>query len=242
MFKENAYFLGFKRISNRIKNIGFLILAKRLSEEQKKQLAEYFKEGKTIDDLANRFNFTKTTILRNLKKYFGDNNFKNLFSKNQSEKKTFDKQENNFDNDINNKNFSEPKNINETYEEDYFSSSFMEIAPLNCEIDNSPQKDLSSLPISNVDLPKTVYIVVDKKTELQIKYLKEYPDWQFLSNDELNRRTIEIHEDLKIAKRVCNKDQKVIKVPNTEVFKIAAPFLLSRGISRIVNADQLIAL
>ena len=53
---------------------------------------------------------------------------------------------------------------------------------------------------------------------------------------------VEIYFDLNIAKRSCKKDQKVIKVPNTEVFKIVAPILTSRGISRIVSAEQLIAL
>ena len=78
-------------------------------------------------------------------------------------------------------------------------------------------------------------MIVDKKIELEIKYLKDYPDWQFLSQDELNRKTIEIFFDLKNAKRFCNKEQKVIKVPNTDVFKIVAPILLSKGISRIVS-------
>ena len=48
--------------------------------------------------------------------------------------------------------------------------------------------------------------------------------------------------DLKNAKRFCNKEQKVIKVPNPNVFKIVAPLLLNKGISRIVSADKLIAL
>ena len=87
-----------------------------------------------------------------------------------------------------------------------------------------------------------VYMIVDKRIELEIKYLKDYPDWQFLSDEELNRKTIEIYNDLKIAKSFCNKEKKVIKVPNTDVFKIVAPILLARGISRIVNADKLIAL
>ena len=39
-----------------------------------------------------------------------------------------------------------------------------------------------------------------------------------------------------------NKEQKVIKIPNTNILKIAAPHLVSRGISRIVSADKLIAL
>ncbi len=35
-------------------------------------------------------------------------------------------------------------------------------------------------------------MVVDKKIELEVKYLKDYPNWQYLSNEELNRKTIEI--------------------------------------------------
>ena len=85
-------------------------------------------------------------------------------------------------------------------------------------------------------------MIVSNKIELETKFLKDYSDWQFLAEEELNRKTIEIYNDLKIAKRDCNKDQKVIKVPNTEVFKIVSSILISRGITRIVNAEQLIAL
>ena len=60
--------------------------------------------------------------------------------------------------------------------------------------------------------------------------------------EDLNRKTIEIFFDLNIAKRSCNKEQKVIKVPNTDVFRIAAPVLIAKGISRIVCAENLIAL
>ena len=37
-------------------------------------------------------------------------------------------------------------------------------------------------------------------------------------------------------------EKKVIKVPNTEVFRIVAPTLIARGISRIICAEHLIAL
>ena len=114
--------------------------------------------------------------------------------------------------------------------------------PLNYQIEFANQKDLSSVPISEINFPQIVYMIVDKKIELETKYLKDYPDWQFLSKDELNRKTIEIYYDIKIAKRFCSKDQKVIKVPNTEIFKIVSPILLSRGISRIISSDKLIAL
>ena len=122
------------------------------------------------------------------------------------------------------------------------SHSFFEIPPLDCEIENTKQKDLSSTPLSQFNFPDVVYMIVDKKIELEIKLLKEFPDWEFLSQNELNRKTIEIHNDLQTAKRLCSKEQKVIKVANTNVFKIVAPILLSRGITRIVSSDNLIAL
>ena len=120
--------------------------------------------------------------------------------------------------------------------------SFIEIAPIDYEIDNSSRPELSSVPISEIDFPRNVYMIVDKKIQLEIKFLKDYAEWQFLSMNELNRKTIQIFDDLKNAKRFCNKEQKVIKVPNTDVFKIVAPILVSRGISRIVSGDRLIAL
>ena len=118
----------------------------------------------------------------------------------------------------------------------------MEIAPLDYEIDSAEQKDLSSVPISEIDFPKIVYMIVDKKIELEVKYLRDFPTWEFLSKEELNRKTIQIFNELKDAKRFCTKDQKVIKVPNAEVFRIVAPILLSKGISRIINEEKLIAL
>ena len=121
-------------------------------------------------------------------------------------------------------------------------NSFFEIMPLDYQIDNLPQKDLSSVSISEVNLPKVVYMVVNKQIELETKSLKNYAEWSFLSEEDLERKTIEIFFDLKIAKRFCSKEQKVIKVPNSNVFKIVAPILVSRGISRIVSSDLLIAL
>ena len=127
--------------------------------------------------------------------------------------------------------------------QDFFSNdSFMELAPLDFDVDNNKQKDLSSIPLVDINLPKIVYMIVDKKIELETKYLKDYPQWQFLPKDDLDRKTIEIHFDLKTAKRLCSKDQKVIKVPNTDVFRVVSPILLSRGITRIVTDDNLICL
>ncbi len=225
-------------------------MAKRLSEEQKKEITKRFSSGESIDKLSDDFTCTNTTIIRNLKKSLGEIKYKELIIMGKSSDQLLRKEYQNVtiskDKIIKkdqNGNKNNDSNIVENIEQNFHEASpFIEITPLNYEIESSPQKDFSSIPIAEIDLPKTVFMVVDKKIELEIKYLKDYPNWQYLSNEELNRKTIEIFDDLKIAKRICNKDQKVIKVSNTDVFKLVAPILLSKGISRIVNSDKLIAL
>ena len=221
-------------------------MAKRLSEKQKKIIVKCFIKDRAVDALAEEFDCTKSTIIRNLKKILGDDKYKELIDNsktinypNNSEKinHTFEK-----DNLPNEKTFNELVKDNFIKEDFSSISPFTEIAPLNFEIESSVQKDLSSVPINEVNLPSIVYMIVDKEIELEVKYLKEYPDWQFLAKDELNRKTIAIYSNLKVAKRFCKKEQKVIKVPNSNVFRIVSPLLQSRGITRIVSEDQLIAL
>ena len=207
--------------------------------------------GKTLDELSEKYNCTKLTITRNLKKILGDERYKKIIKdkKSLNSRKLEDEENDYFEIDINsNNNFKKDKKVadkacNEVYDEELNKfKHFVEIAPLDFEIDNTTQKDLSSVPIEDINFPKIVYMIVDKKIELEIKYLKDYPEWQFLSQNELSRKTIQIYSDPKLARRICNSEQRVLKVPNTNVFKIVAPILRSRGISRIVTEDKLIAI
>ena len=224
-------------------------MAKRLTDNQIEQIIKLFISGMNIDQLSEQFNCTKLTISRKLKKSLGEINYKeivvkNKFNNNNKQKITHLNKKARSINLLKNSHNNDQQEIrNEKKEEEFYNlSEFIEIEPLNYDIENSPQKDLSSVPISDINFPKTVFMIVDNKIELDIKFLKDYPKWQFLSQDELKRKTIEIYVDLKIAKAFCGKEQKVIKVPNTDVFKIVAPILRSRGITRMVSSDKLIAL
>ena len=224
-------------------------MAKRLTENQKKQILQTFLEGKSIDEISEEFNFSKLTITRNLKKNVGESQFKILFNKNKlKEKKTFSIKIKEKDQPNKNIPFEQKDKDNNNLDEYLFDSGelsanqFVEISPLNYEIDSLPQKDLSSIPISEIEFPKIVYMIVDKKIELETKQLKDFAEWHFLPSHDLNRKTIEIFEDLKFAKRKCNKEQKVIKVPNPNVFNIVAPILIARGITRIIISEKLISL
>ena len=225
-------------------------MGKRLSEKQKQEIVKYFIDGLKIDEISKKFDCTNLTISRNLKKSLGDQRFLELKSLN-IKGANFDNKKTNLNISVNRKNnqednsknkFNDEKQNKKNQDQTFCGTEFVEITPLNFEIENATRKDISSVPISEVELPSIVYMVVDKKIELETKFLKDFPDWQFLPIVDLNRKTIEIYFDLKNAKRYCNKDQKVIKVPNTNVFKIVAPILLSKGISRIVSPNKLIAL
>jgi len=211
-----------------------------------------FKAGANIDVLSENYNCTNSTIIRNLKKDLGELKFKELSIKSKSLKgktKTSKNQTNdllrtNSDNEVPELDSKNSYVVNENKTASNFDpvDSFFEIPPIDYEIDNSSRKELSSVSILEVNFPRIVYMIVDKKIELEIKFLKDFPEWEFLPQNDLNRKTIEIFFDLNLAKRSCNKEQKVLKVPNTDVFRLAAPALIAKGISRIVSPENLIAL
>ena len=224
-------------------------LAKRLTEKQKEEIKINFLDNQSVEFLSEKFNCTKTTIIRNLKKSLGEIKYNEILNRLNA---TFDlKNKNLLEND--NQQINEKNKINKSDDtsiskgisnEDKINpfESFIEITPLDHDFEAVSQKDISSIPLSEIKLPNMVFLIVKKEIELETKYLKDYPEWQFLPQNDLQRKTIEIHFDLKTAKRICNKDQKVIKVPNTDVFRIVAPILMSRGISRIVAAENLISI
>ena len=208
-------------------------MTRRLSVEIKKEILKLFIDRKfSIDELSEKFECTNATITRNLKKELGPEKYKEIIisvnSRNNSKntKEDFRVAQNN-DFTTNGK------------EQDF---DFVELAPLDYAIDDSKRNEISSVPIQEIEFPKIVYMIVSKNIELEIKLLKDYPNWDFLPEEDLKRKTIEIYFDLKSAKTACIKEQKVIKVPNTNVFRIVSPILIARGISRIVSDEKLIAL
>ena len=223
-------------------------MSKRLSDIQKKEIIQRFINGESLDLLSERFGYTKLTISRNIKKSIGLDLFNNLNKKSSNKDDLRQKLSNDLVLPVKENNFldsnSNKDSINQSFSENQFlqSSSFMELVPIDLDIDNSTRKDCSSIPIEEIDFPEIVYMIVDKKIELEIKLLKDYPEWHFLPEEDLQIKTIEIYFDLKVAKRDCKKDQKVIKVPNTNVFKIASKIMVSRGIKRIISDKQLISL
>ena len=223
-------------------------MSKRVSEIQKKQITESFINGKEISEISEIYNFSKQTIIKQLRIILGEEQFNKLSDQRKAKSrlkndnfKLVQKISRNIKGEL--QNISQIKENNHNFfEKEMTNEEFFEIPPVTTNIDLDNQKDLTSKPLSEANFPDVLYMVVDKNIELEPKLLKDFPEWRFLSEDDLNKTTIQVFSDQKLAKQSCAKNQKLIKVTNTNVFLIASKNLKSKGISRIIFGDSLLAL
>jgi len=209
-------------------------LPKKVSENQKKEILNAFLNGINLKLLSEKYNLSQATIVRQLKNNLGLNKFKELRDKNNKSEKEKSK--------ILIEDLVPENNIEKSGENDYFEEEFIEVIPITDGIELNDQKDLASEPLREANLPNIVYMLVDKNIELLPKMLKEYPEWSFLPNQDLNRMSLEIFDDHNYAKKLCTKNQKLIKVPNPNVFLIASSSLKAKGITRIIFNNLLLAI
>tara|TARA_Y100001968_G_C19330852_1_gene704199 strand:+ start:150 stop:926 length:777 start_codon:yes stop_codon:yes gene_type:complete len=124
-----------------------------------------------------------------------------------------------------------------------FENNFEEIVPLISNFDFEEEKQKLEFEILNYEcLPESVYMIVDKKVELDFQPISDLPEWSFLPENELKRNAILLFANQRSAKRSCSRSQRVIKIPNTNVFQISKSYLVSKGITRLILEDSIIAL
>ena len=216
-------------------------MPKKLSELQKQEISKSFIEGSEIKKISEIYSFSSQTIIKQLKKILGEQTY-------QEYKLINSKKRSNIKEQFKNKKVSRKENIkkknveNQKYSKDNNQDTFIELIPLNEHIELEKRKELSSIPITEFDLPEIVYMLVDKKIELDPKILKEYTDWKFMPEKDLSRLTLEIFSNQKKAKICCSKNQKIIKIPNSKVISTVSRFLKAKGITRIIYEDSLLSL
>ena len=122
-------------------------------------------------------------------------------------------------------------------------NNFQEILPLVSSFGfEAKQQKVDCKNLDKVNLPESVYMLVDKKVELENQHISDLPEWSFLPEAELKRRVILLFLNQRSAKRNCSRNQKVIKIPNTDIFRISKSYLLKKGITRLIIEDSLISL
>ena len=130
-------------------------------------------------------------------------------------------------------------------EEDMASPSqnaFQELVPLTDVSVFEDRDHLDPLPLSPDVLPDSVYMLVDKVVELDARPLKEFAELGRLDDSEGERNGLYLFTSPRTAKRQCGRSQRVIKVPDTAVFRRTSSYLLARGITRLVMDGTVIAL
>ena len=226
-------------------------MPKKTTEKQKKEIGEAFKKGSSIEDIAIKYGLKNLTIIKYLKNLLGETEFKNLNiykirknSKENNEKNISYSSTNNLSTQkefISNKKKSvQEKNIKESI----FSSNedFFEIRPLNELVDFEQRKDFTSKPLKDFKIPENIYMVIDKNIELEELFIRDFPEYSFLSEVDQSRKIIKLFSDKKSANSFCRKNQKIIKVPNGKVFSMVSSYLLNKGISRILYDDYLLSI
>ena len=123
------------------------------------------------------------------------------------------------------------------------NSNFDEIEVLSSSFDFYQKKDENDFEILDFEsLPDSVYMIVDKKVELDLHTISDLPEWSFLPESELKRTAIVLYYHQRTAKRICTRNQRVIKIPNTNIFNLSKSYLISKGVTRLILEDSLIGL
>ena len=221
-------------------------LVKRITNKIKNEIVKSFRNGLDINQISIKLLYTESTITKHLKNILTQEEFKLLKQKNKKNNTVIVKDDNS---QLSNIKSSNPKisiKNKEKFEINKIDiveqEIFHEITPLIDKTDFKIQKEISSQPLKEINLPEIVYLVVDKTVDLVPKSLREFPEWSFLPEEDLSRLALEIFSDKKSAMRSCKKNEKVIKVPNSKIFLLSVKFLNSKGISRIIFDEDLISI
>lgn len=130
---------------------------------------------------------------------------------------------------------------NETFNTDD-ENVFHEIAVLPVDLPQVTTQEVICRPFASELLPDSVYMLVDKTVELDPRPLSEFPELGLSDPSEQQRQALCLYASPRAAKRQCGRSQRVIKVPDTQVFEQTSTYLLARGITHLVVEGSLFSL
>ena len=241
------------------------MVSRRLTKTQKTEILEAYRSGDNTNALAEKYHCTPNTINRTVKTLLSESEYTLLKKKrskiiNKKEKLVENEKVKQKKQDLEKESllisFKEKVKEEDQYSviqksKDYdkdinnqnFDDNFEEIAPLVSGFDFDTQKQKSDFEILDYEcLPESVYMIVDKKVELELQLISDLPEWSFLPENELQRKAILLFSNQRSAKRICSRSQRVIKIPDTSVFKLSQSYLISKGITRLILEDSIIGL
>ncbi|MBV8887903.1 MAG: helix-turn-helix domain-containing protein [Chroococcidiopsidaceae cyanobacterium CP_BM_RX_35] len=98
------------------------------------------------------------------------------------------------------------------------------------------------LPLSEANLPKTCYLVIDRASELITRPLRDFSDLGQIPAQEIQQRTLPVFDNHRIARRFSTKRDRVIKIPDSRLLQKACSQLQAKGITRLLVDGQVYSL
>ncbi|MBW4657572.1 MAG: hypothetical protein KME15_02765 [Drouetiella hepatica Uher 2000/2452] len=100
-------------------------------------------------------------------------------------------------------------------------------------------RKIQVMPLSEANIPRTCYVVVDRASELITRPLKDFAELGQIPAEEIQEKTLPIFDNHRIAKRFLRRMQRVVKVPDGQIFKKVSPYLQAKGITRLLIDGQI---
>ena len=234
--------------------------ASRLNNSQKQELVQRYQAGEASAALAEAFECSTNTVSRTVKAVLGIEAYAAL--KEQRAKGTVainpeqinTEPENQTtqiveevpavlalddadDFEINHKEDSESIDLEIEQNNDFFTLPLLAV-----EANLSDSNPCVSKPLVTSELPASLYLLVDREVELKGTPVKEFSELGRVAPQEEDLQAIALFVNPRQAKRQCGRSQRVIKVPDSSLLDLTAPYILAQGISRIVLEGALYAI
>ncbi|MCC5899532.1 MAG: transposase [Phormidium sp. BM_Day4_Bin.17] len=97
-------------------------------------------------------------------------------------------------------------------------------------------------PLAKALIPKTCYLVVDRSSELISRPLREFNDLGEIPAAEISSKTLPVFDNHRVARRFANRNQRVMKVPDSQMLQKTGSHLQAKGITRVFFDGQVYSL
>lgn len=98
------------------------------------------------------------------------------------------------------------------------------------------------LPLSEASVPQICYLVVDRASELITRPLKAFGELGQIPAAEIREKTLAVFDNHRVARRFATRNQRVFKIPDGSMLQKTAPYLLAKGITRLLIDGQVYSL
>ena len=239
--------------------------ASRLNNSQKQELVQRYQAGEASAALAEAFECSTNTVSRTVKAVLGIEAYAALKEQRakgtvainpepinpeqintEPENQTTQKVEevpavlaldDADDFEINHEEDSESIDLEIEQNNDFFTLPLLAV-----EANLSDSNPCVSKPLVTSELPVSLYLLVDREVELKGTPVKEFSELGRVAPQEEDLQAIALFVNPRQAKRQCGRSQRVIKVPDSSLLDLTAPYILAQGISRIVLEGALYAI